>query len=386
MHIAIIRRKFNPFGGAERFILRTIEGLKNHHIDISIISETWQSSETQQSSKFSNRILNVSVTGKSRSSQLKSFQKSVGTILNTHHFDLIQSHERLLGADIYRLGDGIHSAWIDRLSKYKPWYQKLWLKIDPFHRHIIATEKKMAKDKNLTFIANSPLVKSELMNWYKVPDHQITVIENGINTQEFLPSTILEKMTAKSNLKLSNTKPLVLFVGSGFERKGAFHLVKAMELLPNFQAIIVGNDKKLKKLRRLVETLNLEGRVQITGPQHDVKPYLKAADIFCLPSIYDSLPNALLEALCTGLPAVISDGIGISDKVISKNAGILCEINPISIGQAIQAAWENKESLSQNALSLSKEYDIEMKSKEWLNLYNRIIENKKSQQHAHSSH
>ncbi len=386
MHIAIIRRKFNPYGGAERFILRTIEGLKNSHIDISVISEKWQTSETQLSPEFSNQIINVSVTGNSRSSQLKSFQKSVSTILNTHHFDLIQSHERLLGADIYRLGDGIHAAWVDRLSKYKPWYQKLWLKIDPFHRHIIATEKKMAKDKNLTFIANSPLVKRELMDWYKVPEQQITLIENGINTREFLPSTPLEKMTAKSNLKLSNTKPLVLFVGSGFERKGAFHLVKAMAILPDFQAMIVGHDKQLKKLKRLVEMLNLEDRVHVVGPRHDVKPYLQAADIFCLPSIYDSLPNALLEALCSGLPVVISDGIGISNKVISKNAGILCEINPLSIGQAIQTAWENKALLSKNALSLSKEYDIEVKSKQWLNLYNRIIETKKSQQHAHTSH
>lgn len=386
MHIAIIRRKFNPFGGAERFILRTIEGLKNSHIDISVISETWQTPENQQSTEFSNQIINVPVIGNSRSSQLKSFQKSVNNILKTHHFDLIQSHERLLGADIYRLGDGIHAAWVDRLSKYKPWYQRLWLKIDPFHRHIIATEKKMAEDKNLTFIANSPLVKRELMDWYNVPEQQITVIENGINTQEFLPSTPLAKMTAISNLKISNTRPLVLFVGSGFERKGAFHLVNAMALLPNFQAMIVGHDKQLKKLRRLVEALNLEDRVHIVGPQYDVKPYLQAADIFCLPSIYDSLPNALLEALCSGLPVVISDGIGIAEKVISKNAGILCEINPLSISQAIQIAWANKDQLSHNALSLSKEYDIETKSKEWLNLYNRVIETKKSQQHAHTSH
>ncbi len=386
MHIAIIRRKFNPFGGAERFILRTIEGLKNSHIDISVISETWQTPKNQQSTEFSNQIINVPVIGNSRSSQLKSFQKSINNILKTHHFDLIQSHERLLGADIYRLGDGIHAAWVDRLSKYKPWYQRLWLKIDPFHRHIIATEKKMAEDKNLTFIANSPLVKRELMDWYNVPEQQITVIENGINTQEFLPSTPLAKMTAKSNLKLSNTKPLVLFVGSGFERKGAFHLVNAMALLPNFQAMIVGHDKQLKKLKRLVEVLNLEDRVHIVGPQYDVKPYLQAADIFCLPSIYDSLPNALLEALCSGLPVVISDGIGIAEKVISKNAGILCEINPTSISEAIQIAWANKDQLSHNALSLSKEYDIETKSKEWLNLYNRVIETKKSQQHAHTSH
>ena len=386
MHIAIIRRKFNPFGGAERFILRTIEGLKNHGVEISIISEKWPTPSNNEPTEIMCHAISASAIGKSRSSQLKNFQKSVEHILETHHFDLIQSHERLLGADIYRLGDGIHAAWIDRLSKHKPWYQRLWLKIDPFHRHIIATEKKMAEDKQLIFVANSPLVKEELIKWYKVPEEQITIIENGINTQEFLPSNPTEKNIAKIKLNLSSSKPLVLFVGSGFERKGAFHLVKAMALLPNFQAVIIGHDKHLKKLKSLAMTLGLEGQVHIVGPQHDVKTYLQAADIFCLPSIYDSLPNALLEALCSGLPAVVTKGVGIADKVVQKNAGVLCETNPLSISQAIQSAWHNKDQLSCNALCLSQEYDIKTKSEEWLNLYNRIIQIKKSQQHAHSSH
>lgn len=386
MHIAIIRRKFNPFGGAERFILRTIDGLRGQQINVSIISESWQPTEEFASAEKAPDSIRAPASGRSRVTQLKNFQKSVTHILETHQFDLIQSHERLLGADIYRLGDGIHAAWIARLSQYQPWHRRLWLKIDPFHRHIIATEKKMAADKNLTYVANSPLVKTELMNWYKVPEQRITIIENGINTQEFLPSTALEKTTAKNNLKISTTKPVVLFVGSGFERKGAFHLVKAMALLPNFQAVIVGHDKQLKNLRRLTHALNIEDRVHIAGPQHDVKPYLQAADIFCLPSIYDSLPNALLEALCSGLPVVITKGIGIAQKIVAKHAGLLCEIDAHSISLAIQTAWENQKELSSNALALSKEYDIKAKSEEWLNLYNRIIKTKQSQQHAHSSH
>ena len=270
MRIAIIRRKFNPFGGAERFILRTIDGLLGYSINISIISESWQLSKEFKSIEKTPDSITAMASGKSRVTQVKNFQKSVAQILDTHQFDLIQSHERLLGAYIYRLGDGIHAAWIDRLSKYQPWYRRLWLKIDPFHRHIIATEKKMAAEKNLIYVANSPLVKTELMKWYKVPEQQITIIENGINTQEFLPSNPPEKIIAKNNLKLSRSKPMVLFVGSGFERKGAFHLVKAMALLPNFQATIVGHDKQLKKLERLVKSLQIADRVHIAGPQHDV--------------------------------------------------------------------------------------------------------------------
>ncbi len=79
----------------------------------------------------------------------------------------------------------------------------------------------------------------------------------------------------------------------GFARKGAFELVQALKLLPAFQLIIVGKDKKLRKIHKLVHQYDLTNRVIITGPQHDVKPYLNAADIFCLPSSYDSFPNAV---------------------------------------------------------------------------------------------
>lgn len=378
MQIAIIRRKFNPFGGAERFILRTIEGLKDYQLKISVISESWQTSKNNPLTDTINQCIPVAVKGRTRFNQLKSFQNSVADTLRTHSFDLIQSHERLLGADIYRLGDGIHASWLKRLAQHKPWYQKLWLKIDPFHRLIIATERKMAQDKNLTFVANSPLVKRELMDWYQVPEERVVIIENGINTQEFTPATPGEKTKLKASLNLSTKQPMVLFVGSGFERKGAFNLVRAMADMSDFQVVIIGHDKHLNRLKNLCHTLKIENRVHILGPKNDVKPYLKAADIFCLPSIYDSLPNALLEALCSGLPSIITEGVGIADKVVNSQAGILCELTPKSITQAIQEAWINKELLSKNALKLSKEFDIQEKSEAWLNLYNQLIHKKNS--------
>ncbi len=386
MKIAIIRRKFNPFGGAERFILITTEGLKNHQIKISIISESWESSKNDQLIDATSQFIPVAVKGETRFTQLKSFQNSVSTTLKTHSFDLIQSHERLLGADIYRLGDGIHASWINRLAEHKPWYRKLWLKLDPFHRLIIATEKRMAQDNKLIFVANSPLVKQELMDWYQVPEERIILIENGINTQEFTPATPAEKNNYKALLNLSAKQPLVLFVGSGFERKGAFHLIEAMASINGFQAVIVGHDKRLKQLKDLCRTLRIDNRVHIVGPKDDVKAYLKAADIFCLPSIYDSLPNALLEALCSGLPVVISNGVGIADKVVQHGAGVVCDINPKSISLGILHAWNNQEAFSNNALRLSKEFDIQIKSEAWLKLYNEILQKKKSTSHAHSSY
>ena len=182
MKIAIIRRKFTPFGGAENFILRTSSRLSSLGIKISIISEQWK-----RDANNSKNItwLEVKARGFFRFSRFLNFQNAVKKIITSNHFDLIQSHERLTGVDIYRLGDGVHAAWVDRIKKNSAWYKKIWLNFDPYHQKVIRIEKEMAEDSNLFYVANSDLVKNELSKYYNVPMSRIRVIENGIDIRSF---------------------------------------------------------------------------------------------------------------------------------------------------------------------------------------------------------
>ena len=389
MRIALIRRKFNPFGGAEQFIIRTIQGLRAFNISTAIIAESWKDSGTSADNTPSltgQDWIKADVQGSSRVAKFLSFRQSVATILSTHQFDLIQSHERLLGADIYRLGDGIHASWVARLAKVSPWYIKLWLKIDPYHRAVIRTEQEMAKEPNLTYVANSQLVQQELIDWYNVPKNRIVLIENGIDTKAFRSSSQAKKVAKNTKLGLNPQLPTVLFIGSGFARKGAFELLEAINRLPDFQLMIVGHDKQLAKLKKRVKTLQLEKRVLVTGPQKDVKPFLAAADCFCLPSLYDPFPNAVLEALCSALPVVVTNAVGIANALIHANAGLICNKEPVSIAQSLLQVWGEREAMSRNALHLSKNYDLAKASQQWLALYNTLIEKKKENRIAHSTH
>ena len=383
MKIAIIRRKFNPFGGAEQFILRAIQGLKSKKIDITIIAESW--SQTAKSLNNFN-VIQASTSGNTRTAKFNSFSKSVQQILKSQEFDLTQSHERLLGVDIYRLGDGVHASWIKRYAGESSWLRKIWLKIDPYHRAVIRTEKTMAADESLTFVANSSLVEREIKDWYQVPEHRVALIENGIDTQQFQPASNLEKRTNKINLGLNPDLPVVVFVGSGFARKGAWHLVSAINLLPKFQLLVIGHDKKLPALKKHVRNLKQHSHIHILGPQHNVKTYLASADIFCLPSSYDSFPNAALEALCCGLPIVITEAVGLADVVREENAGAICKREAKSIAMAIEHCWENLNVYSEHALNLSKRYDISIANQKWLELYKQLFEAKRAKAIANSSH
>ena len=370
MKIAIIRRKFTAFGGAENFILRASSGLSQLGINFFIISELWK-----RNSHNSKNIhwIEAKSHGFFRFTKFIRFQKSVRKIIALNNFDLIQSHERLTGVDIYRLGDGIHAAWIDRLKEISPWYKKAWLSIDPYHQKIIRIEKEMSEDENLFYVANSDLVKKELYKYYKVPESRIKVIENGIDTKSFHPASASKKEASKKQLALNPKFPVVLFVGSGFERKGAFEIVEAIKLLPKFQAIIVGQDKKIDQLRVLAHGHN----ILVTGPQDNIQKYLDAADIFCLPSLYDSLPNAALEALCCGLPIVLTKDVGLAPHIKKNLAGVICKKDKLSIADALIKAWEKRKLFSKNALKAAKAFEIKNKNKEWFHLYNELLKNKK---------
>jgi UDP-glucose:(heptosyl)LPS alpha-1,3-glucosyltransferase len=173
---------------------------------------------------------------------------------------------------------------------------------------------------------------------------------------------------------LDPTLPVVLFVGSGFERKGAFELVEAIKLLPKFQAIIVGQDKKIQQLRDLSQGQ----KILITGPQNNMQKYLDASDIFCLPSLYDSFPNAALEALCCGLPIVLTKDVGLAPYIEKNLAGVICSKDKHSIADALMQAWKKRKLFSKNALKIIKAFDIKIKNKEWFNLYSELLSKKKN--------
>lgn len=375
MKIAIVRRKFNPFGGAEKFILRTLQSLSLLNIEVTVIAESWTLPSGMQIAENIKTLL-VSVTGFSRAAKFHRFNKNVASLLSKHHFDLIQSHERMLGADIYRLGDGVHAAWVKRLQSISPWLTRWWLSIDPYHQAVINTEAAMANDASLHFVANSPLVKLEIMTWYQVPEARVTLIENGIECAAFQPTPPDQKPAYRQALGLNPDLPTIVFIGSGFARKGAYELIKAVSTLENIQLLVVGGDKRINALRSLVKSLKLSDRVLVTGPQLDVKPYLAAADVFCLPSLYDSFPNAALEALCCGLPVIVTEGVGLAETVVAEHAGVLVRREPDDIARGIREALQQLTTMSRNAHALAQRYDMAIAMKKWQALYQTLLDAK----------
>jgi UDP-glucose:(heptosyl)LPS alpha-1,3-glucosyltransferase len=173
-------------------------------------------------------------------------------------------------------------------------------------------------------ICNSQMVADEIGRYYAVPADKLTVIYNGVDTAVFHPGLAEEfRAATRAAAGIPATAPVLLFVGSGFERKGVPQLLQAFAAAGrrDMHLVVVGADRRLRAMQALAQRLGLGGRVHFTGPLKDVRPWYGAADGFVLPTLYDPCPNAALEALACGLPILTSTTCGAREWVTAGENG-----------------------------------------------------------------
>jgi UDP-glucose:(heptosyl)LPS alpha-1,3-glucosyltransferase len=366
--LAIVRRRHAAFGGAERFIENIAGKLDAAGHRLAIVSESWPGG--------ADGIEHIKVPsgGLTRRGKLTNFQREVAAIVARGKFDLVQTHERLLTADIFRAGDGVHAAWLARLAAEQGALKDVVRRLGSMHHLIVSTERKMAGETGMIFVANSALVARELADWLNIPAPRIRTIENGVDTSAFRPPSAEERKAARRRFKLDGGDPVVAFVGSGFERKGAFKLIEALALpqCRTIRALMAGRDRRQDALRRQVDELGLASRVQVLDGIDDPLAVYHAADLFALPSLYDPMPNAALEALACGLPLLVTADTGIADAVRENGAGVIVTRSPDDIARGIAEIVARREAMANAAASLAPRYDLNTSVARWLDLYREL--------------
>jgi len=116
----------------------------------------------------------------------------------------------------------------------------------------------------------------------------------------------------------------MLHVGSGFERKGVSAFLEALARAPAKPwGLVVGRDKHAARYAVLARRLGVDRRVRFLGGVSDVRPYHAAADAFVLATLYDPQPNALLEAMASGLPVVTTRTCGAAELLAEGVSGFV---------------------------------------------------------------
>jgi UDP-glucose:(heptosyl)LPS alpha-1,3-glucosyltransferase len=321
MRLAVVRQRYTPFGGAERFLEAALAALAERGVAITLYTREWSGARTEA---IEPRIVNpFHVGGLWRDA---SFARAVCRALATTQADLVQSHERLACCDVFRAGDGVHAAWLDERARHLAPLRRLGVRINPHHRYRIVMERRMFASPRLrAVICNSQMVKDDIRARFAVADERLHVIYNAVATDVFTPELRSHRMRIRSRHRIAAAAIVFLQVGSGFERKGVATAIDALAQVPApAHLIVVGKDKHLARYAARARALGLSGRVTLAGPQADPRPYYGAADAFVLPTLYDPFPNAALEAMACALPIVTSTRSGAAEIALAHDAGLVC--------------------------------------------------------------
>ena len=149
-------------------------------------------------------------------------------------------------------------------------------------------------------------------------------IPNGVDPRRFEPVDAAARRAARRDLGLDTDAVLILSAGRLTHQKGFDVLVEALARLPRhapWRAAILGRGRMRAALEGRAQALGIADRITIL-PVADVRPWLRAADVFVLPSRWEGLSNALLEAQASGLACVVSDAPGNPDVVRDGESGL----------------------------------------------------------------
>jgi glycosyltransferase involved in cell wall biosynthesis len=168
------------------------------------------------------------------------------------------------------------------------------------------------------------------------------VIPNGIDLTEADAALAIGRAEARKRLGLFPTDFAVAYLGRLHEEKGVEHLVSAFHALlqahPAARLVLAGDGPSRRSLETTVAALRLGPFVRFLGAVADPWPLLAGADIFALPSLWEGMPNALLEAMAAGLPCVATAVGAVPEMIADGREGFL--VPPGDSGELARALIE----------------------------------------------
>jgi UDP-glucose:(heptosyl)LPS alpha-1,3-glucosyltransferase len=318
VRIAVVRQRYNPYGGAERFVARALPALERSGAEVTLISrsaEGWGARRIERVDPFYIGSL----------WRDWAFARAARAAWRHLGFDVVQSHERIPGCDLYRAGDGVHRRWLELRRAAAGLFERLGIWMSPYHRYVCGAERRMFEHPRLrAVICNSRMVRDEIQRAFRVAPEKLHVIYSGVDLEHFHPR-VAESLRgpARAELGCRPRDTLFLFVGSGFARKGLDATIAALAQAANesFWLLVVGRDRDEARYRNLARNL----KVLFLGGKEDVRPLYAAADCLILPTRYDPFPNTVLESFAMGLPAIVSSRCGAAEIVEPGVNGWICE-------------------------------------------------------------
>jgi len=213
-------------------------------------------------------------------------------------------------------------------------------------------------------------------------ENKIRTVHNGL-----APFTVLERDEARAQMKIPQHVFTYGTLANLYKTKGVDVLIKAVANLPTeirdkSLFLVFGNGPEASNLKSLISNLNLSGTVKLMGNMPNARSYLKALDVFVLPSRKEGFPYSLLEAMQAGLP-IVTTRAGGNPEAVGEAAIIVEPDSSSDLAKALQHVFVNRTLiplLTEKSLAQSRNFTLEGMLEETERIYNKILVNKGNNQ------
>jgi UDP-glucose:(heptosyl)LPS alpha-1,3-glucosyltransferase len=370
--LLFVRQRFTPFGGGELILDRIISAMLSRGVRVGLLGRAWTGRRDIE-------FIPCDPPRFPRYSRDRRFADAACTITAGRNDALVQSHERMPCCDLFRAGDGLHTAYLDHRARGLNPIARATLFLQPFHRATLRLERDMFASARLkAVLANSTMVAEELVRYFSFPRHKIHIVPNGIDLGRFNPGAReRHRIELRRNIGTDPSRPVALFVGSGFKRKGLDTAIRALAAIrADAELWVIGSDRRPAAYAALAKRMRIAPtRIRLFGPVLDPLPYFAAADVLLLPSTYDPFPSTVLEALACGLPVVTSTSCGARDAAARLDPDLVRDAYDVDgIAEALRRAFDLaiRPATVAAAHAIAMEYGVDQMVERMLAVYSRI--------------
>ena len=281
-------------------------------------------------------------------------------------WDVVQSHERTLRQDIYRAGEGSHRAYLEAVAPGPARRLR--------HRVTLALERRVFA-RTPEIVAISRTGGDEIARLHGVPEARLSVVYNGVDLARFHPRLrAAPRAAARAEIRVAPEAFVLLFAGSGFERKGLDVALGALRALADRAArlLVIGRDDVARYRARAAE-LGVSEQVLWLGVRPDIERWYAAADVLVLPTRYEPFGNVHLEALATGLPVVTSRVAGGAEVLDARCGAAVDPRSPDDVAAAV--GWlrgRARGELTAAARAAAEPFTFERQVSELERIYKRV--------------
>lgn len=263
--------------------------------------------------------------------EMKSISEALRELIDRYHIEVVQTHLlRVLNVPILamlRFKPSLLVFWTFQNARFSLREDHLqsskWL-LKP-KRWVYKLLYLKAADRVSGYIAVSEEVKKALVDEIGPIGNKVTVIFNSVDLHRY--RTLCDKRELRERLGLNPDARIISVVATFKAQKGQRYLLEAASTLvkdfPDLKILFVGDGELRNDLVAKTNALNLEHNIDFLGTRLDVPELLSASDMFVLPSLWEGLPMALVEAMASSLPIVATDVSGSKQAILPGKTGML---------------------------------------------------------------